>query len=152
MPAEIIRKIEEIALPIVEKNDAYIVEITVRGERSSKVVEIFLDSDTGITIEACSAISRELSVKLDEANLIQGRYRLDVSSPGLDKPLKLHRQYKKNKGRNCKVYIQHEGGIVIKEGVLENVDEKFITITSKGKSENIAFENIAETFIIPKFK
>jgi ribosome maturation factor RimP len=152
MPAEIERKIEEIALPVIERNGAYIVEVAVRGERSSKVVEIFVDSDKGISLEECSMISRELSGLLDETNIIQGRYRLDVSSPGLDRPLKLHRQYVKNKGRNCKIFVKQNDGRVTKEGILEKIDEQSVTITSKGKSEEITFAEIIETYIVPKFK
>ena len=152
MSSELIGKINEITIPIVEKNNAFIVDIAVRGERSSKVVELFVDTDQGISLEDCSTISRELSVILDEKDLIQGRYRLDVSSPGLDHPLKLHRQYTKNIGRNCKVYVKENDGRIIKEGTLEKVDEHSITISSKGKSAAVAFADIIEAYIIPKFK
>ena len=152
MAAELAQKIKEIAFPIVERNNAYIVDITLRGERSSKVVEVYVDSDKGISLEVCSLISRELSAALDEKDLIQGRYRLDVSSPGLDQPLKLHRQYVKNVGRNCTVYVKENESKIVKEGVLEKVDEHSIAIVSKGKSAEIAFADIIETYIIPKFK
>ena len=152
MSSELIAKINEITIPIVEKNNAYLVDIAVRGERSSKVVEVYVDSDKGISLDECSAISRELSAALDEKDLIQGRYRLDVSSPGLDHPLKLHRQYVKNVGRNCKVYVKENDYKIVKEGTLDKVDEHSVTIVSKGKSAAIAFADIIEAYIIPKFK
>jgi len=152
MSSELTAKINEITLPVVEKNNAFIVDITVRGERSSKVVEVFVDSDKGISLEECSLISRELSGKLDEANLIQSRYRLDVSSPGLDKPLKLQRQYTKNVGRNCKVSLKQNGVKVTIEGVLEKVDDNKIIVVAKGKATEIAFVDVIETYVIPKFK
>ncbi len=152
MSSELTEKIQEIAQPIVEKNNAYIVEIVVRGERTGKVVEVYADSDKGISLEECSVISRELSTVMDEKDLIQGRYRLDVSSPGLDRPLRLHRQYIKNVGRNCKVHLKKDDSKTVKEGKLEKVDEHSITVSSAGKSAEIAFADIIEIYIVPKFK
>ncbi len=144
-------KIRELLLPITDQSNAYIVEVTLRGERSSKVIEVFVDSDAGITLEECSQISRALSEKLDEADLITGRYRLDVSSPGLDKPLKLARQYKKNIGRTCSVkFTGEEKKKVLLEGKLERVTEHSIVIFKAGKKTEIELSSIHEAYIIPK--
>jgi ribosome maturation factor RimP len=145
-------KIHSILQPITEDLNTYIVEVILRGERASKVIEVYVDSDSGITLEECSIISRKLSEKLDEMDFITGRYRLDVSSPGLDRSLKLLRQYQKNIGRNCKVKYKEHGITVIQEGILESVSEKSIAIKKNGKLNVILFSDINETFIIPKIK
>ncbi|MFA6541776.1 MAG: ribosome maturation factor RimP [Bacteroidota bacterium] len=143
-------KIREILQPITDSFNAFIVEIVLRGERSSKVIEVYIDSDKGISLEECSDISRELSMKLDELDLISGRYRLDVSSPGLDRPLKLLRQYSKNIGRNCKVKYTAEGKKIVQEGILEQVAATAIVIKKGGKLFEIPFPAINETYIIPR--
>lgn len=148
--ASIPEKISEFLQPITEQFDAYTVDVVMRGERTSKVIEIYVDSDRGITLDECSTISRSLSEKLDEADLVPGRYRLDVSSPGLDRPLKLPRQYKKNIGRTCKVKYVADGLKLVQEGRLDLVSEEKITISRSGKHFEIPFSDITETLIIPK--
>jgi ribosome maturation factor RimP len=144
-------KIHELLLPITDQSDSYIVEVILRGERSSKVIEVYVDSDKGITLDECSQVSRALSEKLDEIDLITGRYRLDVSSPGLDRPLKLLRQYSKNIGRTCKVkYTGEEKKKIVLEGKLDSVSEETIIITKAGKRTEIAFSAVNEAYIIPK--
>lgn len=150
MQHSIIEQIKAIVQPIVDQHNAFLVDVNVRGERSSKVVEIFVDTDDGISLDICSAISRELSTQLDQVNIIQGRYRLDVSSPGLDKPLKLLRQYPKNVGRYCKIIFEHDGKRTTSEGVLEHVSENSVTVIHKGIPQEVEFTNIIETYIIPK--
>ncbi len=145
-------KIHSILQPITEDLNVYIVEVILRGERTSKVIEVYVDSDTGITLEECSDISRKLSEKLDELELITGRYRLDVSSPGLDRSLKLLRQYHKNIGRNCNVKYKENKATVTQEGILESDSENSITIKKNGKLKEISFSDISETYIIPKIK
>ncbi len=145
-------KIQEYLQPITEKFNAFVVDVVLRGERSSNVIEVYVDSDNGISLDECSEISRELSEKLDEVDLIQGRYRLDVSSPGLERPLKLLRQYHKNIGRMCKVKFTEDGKKNIREGILDSVTEKNITISKNGKLFEITFSDINETYIIPQIK
>lgn len=148
----IVEQIRPLVEQIVEHTDVFIVEISLRGERSSKVIEVFVDTDKGISLEQCSHISRELSVKLDESDFITGRYRLDVSSPGLDRPLKLRRQYEKNIGRMCKVSFQKGDAQTTAEGVLDQVNEGMIVLAKNGKKTEIPFSDIKETLIIPQIK
>lgn len=144
-------KIEEFLLPLTEQFSAYIVDIVIRGERSSKVVEIYVDSDRGITLDECSEISRALSERLDAEDLIPGRYRLDVSSPGLDRPLKLKRQFVKNIGRTCRVKHMKEGKSVITEGTLNAVTEEHIAIVKGKVRTEIPFAELKEALIVPQF-
>jgi ribosome maturation factor RimP len=146
----ILDKIRTLAQPIVDQNGAFLIDVQIRGERSSKVVELFADSDDGISLEQCSAISRELSPLLDQADIIQGRYRLDVSSPGLDRPLKLLRQYKKNTDRNCKIIFEQDGQKTTVHGILKKVEPDRIIILQNNKPLAIEFSKIKETYIIPK--
>lgn len=152
MSDPIVDKIKALAQPVIDRNDAFLVDLIIRGERTSKVIELYVDTDSGISLDQCSNISRDLATLLDEADIIQGRYRLDVSSPGLDKPLKLLRQYKKNIGRNCKIVSSEEGKKISFEGMLEHVSDNSVTIAQKGKSLVIEFPRIVETYIIPKLK
>lgn len=148
----IIDQIRSFVEQIVQHTDVFIVDISLRGERQSKVVEVFVDTDKGISLDMCSSISRELSAKLDETDIIQGRYRLDVSSPGVDAPLKLLRQYKKNVGRICSVATIKDSASGPVEGMLESVTDGSIVVSKKGHKTEIAFSEIEKTIIIPQIK
>lgn len=80
-------------------NDCFVVEIN----HSNKRLEVFVDSDSGMTFKKCQRISRYLESYLDDAKPLGEEYVLDVSSPGVDRPLKFYRQYLKNVGRTLEV-------------------------------------------------
>ena len=83
--------------------DVFLVELKVSPGNNLKV---FLDADKGVTIDTCISINRALYKKIEEDDLFpNGDFSLEVSSPGVDEPLKLHRQYKKNIGRNVEVVM-----------------------------------------------
>jgi ribosome maturation factor RimP len=145
-------KIEQIVLPIVQSKGAFLVEISVRGERTGKIIEIFADTATGITTELCAEISREVSPLLDDQDVIQGKYHLIVSSPGLDKPLKLPQQYRRNIGRNIVISAHVEGQTKKITGEIADAnDERVVVRSESGTQEEVAFADIAEALVIPKW-
>jgi ribosome maturation factor RimP len=138
----------------------FLVEIVVGGSKTKpNKISIFLEGDEGIPIDYCATISRKVGHALEEMNLIDGAYTLEVSSPGVGEPLKLHRQYQKNIGRQVQVSLKDGKTIV---GKLETVSQESITLAilpekkSKKQTENllqeISFENILKTIILVSFK
>lgn len=105
-------------------SDCFLVDIN----HSNKKLEVFIDSDSGINFEKCQKISRYLEQFLDEEGWLGEEYVLEVSSPGVGRPLKLKRQYPKNIGRKVEVFLR-EGETT--EGVLTAVDEEGITLEAK---------------------
>jgi ribosome maturation factor RimP len=118
-------QIESFLEPHLEGGKFFIVDIQVKPSRSSQKVMILLDSDEGITIQECADISRALGNDLEEANVIDIAYTLEVSSPGLDQPLRLTRQYRKNIGRVLKVTL-NTGEILT--GTLQEVKDESIVL------------------------
>jgi ribosome maturation factor RimP len=98
-------QIEELVTPYIEEQGAYLIEVQITSTRLTQKVLVLVDHDEGIGIDACASISRQLAARLEEQELISQAYILEVSSPGLDQPLKLHRQYVKNIGRELKVQL-----------------------------------------------
>lgn len=120
-------------------------------------IKIFVDSDEGMSIEKCVKYNRKLYAQIGEKAIFpDGNFSLEISSPGVDEPLKLHRQYVKNKGRN--VLVTFKDGSE-KEGQLLEVTETDIIIeqkTGKGKKAEthqhvIPFDNIKATIVQVKF-
>lgn len=133
----------------------FLVEVRVKPINN---IKIFIDGDQGVSIDKLVQYNRRLYRQLEEENWFPaGDFSLEVSSPGLDEPLKLHRQYLKNIGRFVEVTENDDGK---KEGKMISADEKGIvleTITGKGKKmetlqHSISFDNIKTTIIRPRFK
>ena len=76
-------KIEELAAPFLHPIDAFIVDIQIVPSEQRKVVQLYIDTDTGITIGQCSELSRQLSVALELQDVVPSSYILEGSSPGL---------------------------------------------------------------------
>lgn len=127
--------------------DVFIVELSLaKGPRS--VLSFLVDTDEGITIDKCARISRKLSAWLEENDPFDFPFALEVSSPGLSRPLKLPRQYQKNVGRKLKVKTLDGKAVV---GVLEAVDETGITLLPDAKKKPKKTENQENTNIVVAF-
>lgn len=120
-------------------------------------IKIFVDSDEGMSIEKCVKYNRRLYAQIEEKAMFpDGNFSLEISSPGVDEPLKMHRQYVKNKGRNVLVTFNDA---TEKEGKLIEVTDTDILIeqkTGKGKKAEthqyvIPFDNIKSTTVQVQF-
>lgn len=111
--------------PYLENDRFFIVSLTVRPARSAHQVTILLDSDEGITIEQCASISRRLAHDIEAKELFPDAYNIEVSSPGLDQPLVLPRQYAKNIGRDLKIHLS-DGQLI--EGKLTELNGQELSI------------------------
>jgi len=140
---------------ISDRPELFLVEI--RMLPNNKLI-IHVDGDEGISIQDCAAISRHVGFNLEEENVIEQAYNLEVSSPGVGEPLKLKRQYYKNVGRNLSVKLS-DG--TLKEGKLLSLTDDAITIEEqvkeKGKKARleetvIGFDQIVETKVLISFK
>lgn len=112
----------------------FLVELEVRGAAGSQAVDVYIDSDDGIGVDTLAQISREVAFLFDAEEVIARRYRLNVSSPGLDRSLKLPRQYKKNVGRALRVHYQKPDGDGYTEvhGDLVEADDEAIEVAVAG--------------------
>lgn len=134
----------------------FIVDVIASFKGAVGKVLVIVDGDKGIGIDDCADLSRDLSKVLDDSNLISGAFNLEVSTPGLDQPLKLKRQYVKNIGRNVRVRQPEQTD----EGKLTAVNESSIQLTQlvgsgKKKEEKIIeipFDKIDKTIVLVSFK
>jgi ribosome maturation factor RimP len=108
-----------------EFQDCFLLEIKVHPHNK---IDVFIDSDTGITFEKCHKISRYLESYLDSEGWVGEKYILEVSSPGTSRPLTLLRQYHRNIGRKVEVSLDEEKTY---EGKLVAVGEDFIVVEEK---------------------
>ncbi|HLF19821.1 MAG TPA: ribosome maturation factor RimP [Bacteroidota bacterium] len=140
------RKVEELILPVLESRNAFLVDVRIRGEGGTKIIQAFVETDGGITIEECGDISRELDRLLRPSGIVDGAYNLEISSPGIDKPLKLLRQYRKNIGRTYSVLYKKDAGAVTLVGTLTDVTDDRLTFSpEKGDPKTLTFSQIIES-------
>ena len=147
MVNETIKVVESlIQVLLAGETDYFLVDIRVKPTNN---VKVFIDGDQGISIEKCVQFNRALYKKLEESALFPtGDFSLEVSSPGLDEPLKLLRQYKKNIGRLVELVLQDGSK---KEGRLLEVSEDGIII-EETKGKNKKKEVINHTFLFDNIK
>ena len=143
-------KIATLANRCIEDDSIFLVDVEIKGTHAKPVIWVLLESDKGgIKLDECAKISRQLHL-LIEANEIAGKdFTLNVSSPGLSKPLMVIRQYKVNIGRLAKVKYNAEGKIITEQGVIDSSNEESFTLKSDKKTININYSQVLETLIQP---
>ena len=103
MSADLVNRIGEIARPILDSMGLELVEVAYSGHGGRGRVRFFIDKAGGVTLEDCEQASRSIAVALDVEDPIQVPYVLEVSSPGLDRPLKRPQDFERVKGKRIKV-------------------------------------------------
>ncbi|MCS4163403.1 ribosome assembly cofactor RimP [Sphingobacterium paramultivorum] len=148
------RVIELIAEKIADREDLFIVSVKMRP---NKILEILLDGDNGVNIDDCAQVSRHVGFHLEEENVIDDAYRLEVSSPGIDANFVNIRQYQKNLGRTVQVKLNDNTKV---EGTLLAVDEMKINVLQKIKEKGkkaqevekeLPFDQIKATKVVISF-
>lgn len=151
MQNESINKIKEIAYPIVEQGDTFLVDVEIKHQKVPEVWVLVDSESNNVSLDAYSAMSREIGDALESADIFPNQYRLNVSSPGLSRPLSDRRQYVKNKGRTAKVKFKEGDEYHKMEGVIKQVGENLISLqTDENGMRDISFDSIVETKIVPK--
>ena len=139
------RKIEEIvaefALPFAEENSFELVDVEFIKEGANWYLRIYIDKQNGITLDDCKTMSDEISKKLDELDPIEQSYILEVSSPGLDRPIKKEKDFVKYKGELVEVKLfKPQDGKKLFEGQLVGFIDGKVCIQQAG-SDLLEFES-----------
>jgi ribosome maturation factor RimP len=150
-----IRAIEQNIRTLISKDpESFLVEVKIRPGNN---VKVFIDADNGVSIDRLAQYNRSLYKQIEESGLFPtGDFSLEISSPGLDEPLKLHRQYLKNIGRYVEVLLK-DG--IKREGKLISVaDNEIVLEEEKGNKKQksivqhtILYDEIKTTKIQIKF-
>jgi len=114
-----------------------IVEVSVRGKGTASVVQIFADRPGGISIDECSTMHRDVSAWIDLRHPEWRGCRLEVSSPGLDRPLKTVRDFERNAGRPINAEWTEEGKTLHCVGTVRSASEESIDLEVEGRLRRI---------------
>jgi len=138
----IISNIKELLEPILFEKRLELFDIEFKSQGQKGVLRVFIDKDEGVTIDDCTVISRELGTLLEVHDVIPGSYTLEISSPGLTRPLKKPSDYVRFKGKAVKIKT------------IEDIEDKNI-FTGKlldFKDETVYIETDGTNYLIPYSK
>lgn len=125
------KEILQLTEQALEKSGFLLVDIVVRGTVNNPVIEVFIDNEAGVTTEDCAAISRKMHEMIEETDIGKTKYRLDVSSPGVERPLKFIQQYPKNIGREFDLEYETEGKTVKTKAKLKAVRDNELEFSNE---------------------
>ncbi len=150
---KVTEQIAEVAESVLSTTDFFLVDVEIKGGDIPEVWVSIDAGDRGVNMDECAEVSNEISFLMDAHDIFSGKYRMNVSSPGLSRPLVDRRQYPKNQGRKAKVKYKENGEYCKVEGVLQEIREDEIIIELEDKSTlAVGFDDLVETKIIPSFK
>ncbi|HTP63939.1 MAG TPA: ribosome maturation factor RimP [Geobacteraceae bacterium] len=148
---DVVARVTELAEPLAASLGLELVEVEYRQEGGRMVLRLFIDREGGVTLDDCAAVSRELAEILDVEDFIHGRYNLEVSSPGLDRPLKKPEDYERFAGRLVKIrtaeLLPDDAGNMRKTftGELLGLEGGVVRLKLKeGQSAGIPLEKVAK--------
>ncbi len=144
------KQIQELIEGAVDDLDLEVVRVMIMGDRN-KVLQIMLDrkDETALTIDDCSKASREISAILDVEDPLEGAYHLEVSSPGIDRPLTRLKDFKRFAGEKAKIELKTKIENRRRfSGDIKAVDGDKILIEVEGEILHVAFDDILKSKLI----
>ncbi len=148
---DVVNRVTELAEPLAASLGVELVEVEYKQEGGRMVLRLFIDREGGVTLDDCAAVSRELAEVLDVEDFIHGRYNLEVSSPGLDRPLKKPSDYERFAGRLVKIktfeLLPDDAGNMRKTftGELLGLEEGVVRLRlSEGQTAGVPLDKVAK--------
>ncbi len=135
-------RIEKIAKDACAQHNVSLYDIELKRAAKGLIIIIFITKISGVTIDECKKISRSIAEVLEEEDFIDGRYFLEVSSPGLERELKLKKHYLSAIGEKVKITYEKDGKNRSEIGILKEVLPDSITMDFDGATEDIPFSGI----------
>jgi ribosome maturation factor RimP len=143
MPESLLTEIQTLAEPILAEREMELVELTCRPQGRQQVVRLLVDKVGGVTIRQCAQVNQRLSDALEAANLIEGSYTVEVSSPGLDRPLVTRRDFERALGEELDVVLRaDEGRTKELEGMLLAVQPEAVVLKTAAGNVTIPLAQI----------
>lgn len=153
MPDDLKEKIWQLAEPVTISEGMELIHVDCLKMHTQWIIRLFLDKEGGVTIDDCTLISNQLGDLLDIQDMIKGRYTLEVSSPGFDRPISRDQDFIKHKGFkvNIKTGIKIEGSKNFRGVLLDYIEvtgEKIVILDVSGKTYRIPRSEILKTNLV----
>lgn len=149
--ADTVAAITDLIEPVVVDMGYELVEVQFRNEQIGLVLRIIIYKGDGISLDDCSMVSREVSHLLEVEDLITKAYHLEVTSPGLDRPLKTERDFLRNMGKKIQIRFVADGREQDEVGCVAGVNGNDVVLSVAGEMKNIAIESVKKAQLIIEF-
>ncbi|MDH4332558.1 MAG: ribosome maturation factor RimP [Desulfobulbaceae bacterium] len=148
----LVRRLTDLVLPVVEGSGCELVELQFRREAPGWVLRLIIDKENGIGIDDCAGISREVAHLLEVEDPIDQSYNLEVSSPGLDRPLKSGKDFLRCKGKKAKVVVREPiDGQNQCVGLIEDVNQESVALRTDHGIIEIPFTRMKKARLVIEF-
>lgn len=138
----LVEQLHKLFLPIIESAGVELIALEVKGKVGQQFIKVFVDVPGGITLAKCEVLSRQFLDCLDIEDIMPGKYRLEVSSPGVNRPLKTSADFYRNLGRAVKVIYQDDINEEDFEGKIVKVSNETVQIEGKSETKQISISKI----------
>jgi ribosome maturation factor RimP len=139
----VIDRLQELIAPLAQQLGFDLIDITVQRGRFKSVIRILADKPQGgITVDECALMSRNVGMLLDEHQVLPGSFVLEVSSPGIDRPLLTEKDYRRIVGRTVRLFVETAAAPAEIRGTLVDVTEHSVVIRVGEQKEEFPFEKI----------
>jgi ribosome maturation factor RimP len=146
-------KLNELLQPLVQDLGYEFVGLEYHNNPKHSVLRIYIDQENGVGIEDCERVSREVAALLDVKDPIRSQYNLEVSSPGLDRPLFTTAHYREFVGQLAQVNVfAPVDGRRKFSGPILSADEKSVTLSQDGTEVTLDIENVVKAKLIPDYE
>ncbi len=147
-----VKNIQEQIEHIVNNKGFFLIDLVLRGERNNRVIEVYVDSEINVSAEDCAEISRDIDKHLEEENIFESGYRLEVSSPGVSRPLKFLKQFPKHINRKFDISYRDLNSVKKITGTLKNIaGNDLVFIKSNREEIRIEFDKIIKAKVLISF-
>ena len=142
---QIVDEIEGLAEPLLEAEGFALIEVEYLRERNGLTLRVIIDKEEGITLDDCANVSSQLGDLLDAKLERLGPYKMEVSSPGLDRPLTKLKHFEYFKGRQVFIRMGDPlAGALDLRGVLMGMSHGVVTLEAKGQAISVPYDDIRE--------
>lgn len=152
MAETVIKRVEAVAFPVLEESGLELVDVQYRREQNGWILRLIIDKQDGLSLNDCAAVSREISQLLDIEDIVDQAYNLEVSSPGLNRPLKSMAEYERFVGRLAKIKtIEPIDGERVFVGKISKTEGESIVLEVGGKEMTILLSQVAKARLEVEF-
>ena len=140
-------KIVSLVEPLCKSKEIILRDVSLAGREQNINIKIIVDTESGITLSECQELSKDISDLFYQKDMIKGRYNLEVSSPGLERPLQDLFEYRRNIGRDLKVIYNRDNDSAVIIGELIEVSATAVRLRTKSEEIEIPLSEINSAII-----
>ena len=128
----------------MEKEGVELVRLRISGSPGNGFLRVYIDKEGGVTVDDCTSVSRMIEDLLDMADLMGGRYVLEVSSPGLDRPLRTQRDFARSIGRVVRIVVSRPEENISLIGRVTGCDEGRVFLNCEGEDRTVKLSDVLD--------